>query len=213
MDQSTTVADHEDDSGDQPALEPAARSGTPRRLALAVCLGVVASAVLAWRGSVALFAPTDRNGANSWVLGQLTLTDDAPAKALFSASALVPGAVGSNCLAVSYDGTVHTTVALYASAHTDPRQLLPYVALTIEQGTGGGYGSCTGFSGDTVVYSGTLAEFVGRHVDYASGVGSWSPVGGASSVTYRLSYGLSAATPNDRQASVAKVTFTWEAQG
>lgn len=99
----------------------------------------------------------------------LRLTDDAGGAALFQVTNLAPGHPESSCVAVSYsDIQPSSTVLLYGSL-TDPT-LAPYLDTTIEVGTGGGYGSCGGFSPVAQVYGGTLAQFAADHHDGASGL-------------------------------------------
>jgi hypothetical protein len=195
------------------ALRRAPERGRRRTVAavVGVVLGLVVSGLLVWRGTSAVFSSTTADGPNSFTLGSVTLSDDDTGSALFSAAGLVPGSTGSNCIAVSYTGTVATSVKLYAGASSDASGVAQYVDLTIEQGTGGGYGSCGGFGSPTTIYSGTLAGFTGTATDYPSGVGSWSPSGSATTV-YRISYTLDAATPSGKQGTSTSATFQWESR-
>lgn len=138
-------------------------------------IGVLASLGLVWGGTTAAFTSTTPSGSNSWSTGTVTLSDDDGGAALFTAAGLVPGSSGSNCIAVSYTGTVAATVRLYASASTDPSTVASYLDLTVQEGSGGGFGTCTGFAAGSTVYSGTLAGFTGAKTSFATGVGTWTP--------------------------------------
>ena len=104
-----------------------------------------------------------------------------------------------------------TSVKLYASASADASSVAQYVDLTIEQGTGGGFGSCGAFTSPTTIYTGTLATFTSTKTAYASGVGSWTPSSSATKV-YRITYTLNASTPSNKQGSSTTATLQWESQ-
>ena len=180
-------------------------------IVVATLVGLLVSGLLVWQGTAAVFSSTTSDGSNSWTLGSVTLTDDDSGSALFTASGLVPGSTNSNCITVSYAGNVATTVKLYASAATDASSVAQYLDLTIEQGTGGGFGDCTGFTSGSTIYTGTLATFTSTKVAYGSGVGTWAPSGTASQV-YRIAYTLNASTPSNKQGSTTSATLQWEAQ-
>jgi hypothetical protein len=98
--------------------------------ALAIAVGVLGSGICVWQSTSAVFSSTTANAGNSWTAGSVTLTDDDSGSALFSASGLVPGSSGSNCITVSYSGNVATTVRLYASASSDTSALAQYLDVT-----------------------------------------------------------------------------------
>ena len=198
----------------EPAAAPA--GGTRLRLvvglAAAVLVGLLGSGVLVWRGTAALFTATTSNPGNSWTAGTVALADDDTGSALFTAAGLVPGDQGENCLTVDYTGDVATAVKLYATSFTDVGSLAQYVDLVVEEGSGGGFGDCTGFvAGGAPVYSGTLDAFAAAATDYGSGVGGWTP-SGAGSTVYRIAWTLDAATPTGMQGASTGLTFRWESQ-
>jgi hypothetical protein len=191
---------------------PAPRSAT-RLLAVAgaLLMGLLGSGMMVWRGSSAVFSSTTANGSNSWTLGSVTLADDDAAAAMFSATGLVPGSTGSNCILVTYSGNVATAVKLYASASADASTVAQYLDMTIVEGTGGGYGSCGSFVAGTTIYTGTLANFTSTKTAYGASVGSWAPSSSATKV-YKFTYTLNASVPSAKQAAVTTATFQWEAQ-
>ncbi len=63
---------------------------------------------------------------------------------------------------VTSTGTLASQVRLYADEVTGTAGLADHLALTIEQGTGGGYGTCTGFTAQSTVFDGSLAGFTER---------------------------------------------------
>jgi hypothetical protein len=205
MDEQTPAAD----------LAPAGHGGTRLRLVvglgIAVLAGLLGSGVLVWRGTSALFTATTTSPGNSWTAGTVALADDDSGTALFTAAGLVPGAQDENCLTVDYTGDVATAVKLYATSFTDGGSLAQYLHLVIQEGSGGGYGDCTGFVPSAGIWTGTLDAFAAGATDYASGVGGWAPSGAASTV-YRVAWTLDAATPTSMQGASTGLTFRWESR-
>lgn len=190
----------------------------PRRrnlaMPLALLVGLLGSGALVWQGTAAVFSATTANPGNSWSAGAISLSDDDSSDtAMFAATGLVPGSTGSNCIAVTYTGTLATSVKLYVSASTDASALAQHLDLVIEQGTGGGYGSCGAFvaDGGGPIFSGDLSTFATTKNSFGAGVGNWTPNANGSKV-YKISYTLNAATPSNKQGAATTATFTWEAQ-
>jgi hypothetical protein len=180
-------------------------------MAVAVFAGLLASGALMWRGTAAVFSSTTNNPSNSWTLGSVTLADDDSGSALFTATGLVANSTGSNCITVTYSGNVATTVKLYVSSLTDASSVAQYLNLTIQEGTGGGFGSCGAFVAGTTIYTGTLAAFNTASNTYATGVGTWAPSSAGSKI-YKITYTLSGSTPSAKQGTSTQASFQWEAQ-
>jgi hypothetical protein len=180
-------------------------------VACAVVVGLLGSGLMVWQGTAAVFSSTTSNASNAWTAGSVTLADDDTGSALFSATGLVPGSTGSNCITVTYSGNVATTVKLYASASADASSVAQYLDLTIQEGTGGGFGSCGSFSAGSTIYSGTLSTFTSTKTAYGSGVGSWAPSSSSTKV-YKITYTLNASTPSAKQGTSTTATFQWESQ-
>jgi hypothetical protein len=146
----------------------------------------------------------------------VVLTDDDGNSALFSVGNLEPGSTGANCITVTSNGVLPASVKLYGKNETTTRALDSYVDMTITEGTGGGFGSCTGFTplaSGSSVFSGTLAAFAGTATDFASGLGNWSPAGTPpETMVYKIAYTMDSAMPNTAQGGSAAISFTWEAQ-
>lgn len=102
---------------------------------------------------------------------------------------------------------------LYGTSYATTNGLATNLNLTVEEGTGGTFSSCAGFTGGTSIYSGTLASFGTTKTGFATGVGSWAPTGTASETkSYRITYTLSSSTPDTAQGGTAALGFTWESQ-
>ena len=91
-----------------------------------------------------------------------------------------------------------------------------YINLTVVQGTGGSFSSCSGFnalSSGSSLYSGTLANFGSSATGYSTGLGNWAPTGTASETrSYQISYTVSSSAPDSTQGGTAAIGFTWETQ-
>jgi len=127
-----------------------------------------------------------------------------------------PGESVTDCIVVTYQGSVPdpSTVVVYSGGYTDSGDFDAYLNLTIEEGTGGSFGDCTGFTLENSIESGgTLSDFDTTHTSYATGAGVWDPSGTPESKTYRITVELDAAAPNAEQGeSVTALIFTWEVQ-
>lgn len=190
-------------------------SGSSRRrtgavaVAAAVVAGLLGSGAFVWQGTNAAFTSTTNNGANNWTAGAVTIGDDDSGTALFNATGLVPGSTGSKCIKVSYTGNVAATVKLYVASSSGT--LAPYVDLVVEEGSGGTFSSCTGFSGSTI-YSGTLSNMASTKTAFGSGVGSFAPTTNTDTKVYKFTYTLNASTPDNMQSATCAATFQWESQ-
>lgn len=188
--------------------------------AVAIVAGLLASAGLVWHASYSAFSATTNNSGNNWTGGTVRLSDDATGAALFTATGLTPGSTGSRCFAVTSTGTLPSLIKLYGTGYSTTRALASALNLTVTQGSGGSYGSCTGFtpltSGATV-FTGSLASFGMAHTTYATGVvasgaGAWSTSGTPASRTYRFTYTMNPTAPVSTMGGTAAVDFTWESQ-
>lgn len=179
-------------------------------VAALVALGVVGQA------SYSAFSAKVSSTGNSLAAGTVVLNDDDAGSSLFALTNLRPGSTGSRCIVVTSTGTLPSAVRLYATDVATTRSLTTYVSWTVTQGTGGSYGSCSGFTASasgSSVYSGTLAGFTGAATAYATGLGSWSPSGnGSETRTFQFAYTVSSATPDTAQGGTATFGLTWEAQ-
>src|SRR3712207_597175 len=129
---------------------------------------------------------------------------------MFTATNVRPGSTGEKCIKLTYNGSLSTSVKLYGTAVSGA--LAPHLDLVVEEGSGGTFGSCTGFVASATDYTGTLAAFGTGKTDFASGVGSFAPTGAGQTKTYRIAYTVNATTPDSAQGAAANATFTWEAR-
>jgi hypothetical protein len=178
--------------------------------ALAAFLMVGAIVVVSSRSA---FSDTTDNPGNTWTAGTVIITDDdGGATAMFNATAMAPGDTSTECIVVTYEGTlVPADVVLYGvSGGTG---LDAYLDVVIEEGSGGVFGDCTalgGFTLNSTPFTNTLANFSATHTNFGNGITGWSPAANPESKTYRITVTLQ--DNNAAQGLNGTATFTWEAQ-
>lgn len=177
----------------------------------AAILGLLVVGTLVARTSSAAFSATTDNTANSWSAGSVAISDDDAAAAMFTVANLSPGVGSTECITVTYAGSIDTTVKLYGAV-TGGDGLDTYLDVTVRRGSGGSFGDCTGFSAVETVYTGTLAGLVAAHSDFASGAGTWAPTGGAPDDDMTYEFAVTLQDDDLAQGKAATATFTWEAQ-
>jgi hypothetical protein len=177
---------------------------------IAVVIGLFGSGFMVWTASNAAFSGTTTNPSNSWAAGSVALTDDDSATAMFNASGLTPTASVTNCITVTYNGTVTAPIKLYGAA-PGGTGLATYLNLTVEVGTGGSFNSCAGFSPSSSLFTGTVATFGSTYTNYSNGVDTtWAPTGAAQTKVFRFTVQL--ANNSAAQGLTCTMPFTWEAQ-
>ncbi len=177
-------------------------------------VGVLAATVLLTTAliltaSFAAFSDTTDNTGNTWSAGTVILTDDDLGGIMFTVTDMAPLAPVTKCIVVTYSGSVlPADVNLYGISGGTGLDV--YLDVTVEEGTGGTFLDCTGFSGSTI-FTGTLTSFAAAHTNFTNGAGAWNPAVNPESRTYRFTVTLQ--DDNGAQGLNATATFTWEAQG
>jgi|tagenome__1003787_1003787.scaffolds.fasta_scaffold20872267_2 hypothetical protein len=179
-------------------------------------VALAASGLLVAQSSYSAFSATTSNPTNNWAAGTVALSDDDSNTAMFNATGLKPGSTGTKCIAVTSTGSLPSAVKLYGTSPSTTNALSSSITLSVVQGNGGTFGSCTGFTplgAGSSVFSGTLASFGTTATGFANGLGTWAPTGTASETrVFQFTYTLDAAAPNSTQGGTAAIGFTWEAQ-
>jgi hypothetical protein len=187
------------------------RRGRRILLVAALLLGWAGCGIIVYQASYAAFSGTTSNAGNNWTAGTVSLSDDDSNGAMFSVPAAKGGDTGSKCIEVTYTGNLASTVKLYlADADLADNGLGQYITLQIDEGDGGTFADCTGFSG-TNRWNGTLAAFNSTpHNTFATGIGTFAPSNNGDKKVYKFTYTVS----NNAGAQGKDVTakFTWEAQ-
>ena len=208
------------------ATAAAVRTARPsRKLAtivslVAVPVALAASGLVVAQSSYSAYSATTVNPTSNWATGTVALADDDNNTAAFTASNLKPGSTGTRCIVVSSTGCLPSAVKLYGTGAATTKALASDINLTVTQGTGGSFGSCTGYTpltSGSSVYTGTLAGFASTATSFNTGVGTWNTAGVATggapeTRTYQLTYSVRTETTNDTQGGTAAIGFTWEAQ-
>jgi hypothetical protein len=137
---------------------------TARAFAAAISALLIATLVVN-RSDGALIAEGTA-AATSITSGTISLSDDDRGRSLFDLSAMAPGHPVIRCIEVIYDGTiVPVDFALKAEASGS---LASFLDVTVDEGSGGSFETCEGFSIIRPVFAGTLAELA---------AGDWLPLG------------------------------------
>lgn len=127
---------------------------TARSLATAIALLIVS--ILVVTRSRAAFLPVDAEADAVLSAGSVELSDDDSGTSLFAVDDMAPGRPERDCIVVSYNGSVSpVTVSLASEAEGSLASVLD---VKVERGTGGTFRDCGGFTADSVVYEGTLAD-------------------------------------------------------
>jgi hypothetical protein len=138
------------------------------------------------------------------VLDAVPLFDDDAGKAMFALPAMAPGVPVSRCIRIGYDGGSDAATVRLAAEAVQGR-LADALAVTVDRGTGGGYGDCTGFSGSRI-FNGNLTS-LGRADTADGGLSTgWQP-SGPESQTFRITVNL--ADPAPAKGADAQARFVW----
>ncbi len=179
-------------------------------------VAVLLAGLMVWQGSNAAFTAETYNAGNNWETGSVGLTDDDAGSAMFSLANVKPGDTGSKCIAVTAAAGLAGVVKTYVSTLT-AGGLEHNITVTIEQGTGGSFASCTGFTNAVTQAVQPLANLFVDHGTYGNGVLPWTKGTGVESKTYKITWlfdttGLDEAGVNALQGTDVQATFEWELQ-
>lgn len=179
---------------------------------IAALAAIALASAMVLRTSSAAFTDTADNASNSWEAGTVTLSDDDGGSALFSASGLVPSDTSTNCIEVTYGGsvTLSSAVDLYASVTETTvggDGLGNDLDVVVEMGDAAT--SCSLIGVPTEIYNGTLAAFDTS----ASPLDTWTPSGTDTMRPFQFTVTLGDDTPDSAQGEGADATFTWSATG
>lgn len=176
--------------------------------ATSIATALLAVTMLTVSRSEAAFSDTADNSANSFGTGTVVLTDDDTGTAMFTATNMSPGSPVVECIAVTYSGDqLPAPVRLYGST---TGTLDTYLNTTIEVGTGGSFGDCTGFTPTSTLFNNTLANFAATHTDWASGLATFTAAANPTSRTFRFT--IEVQDNPAAQGDTATADFTFEAQ-
>lgn len=174
------------------------------------------------------FSSTTSNDSNDFATGSVTLSDNDSGGAMFDLTGAGPGSTMSKCIQVSYTGSLTSSVRLYGAV-AGGTGLNQYLDLKVTRGSFPGAPpasmDCTGFTADSVTYSGGNGAGAGgvmfnaRMDSYPT---TWTagivdaPGGTAEAWTnpeahvYR--FDVTVADDQNAAAKTHQQTFTWEAR-
>jgi len=186
-----------------------------RTLLLSLLVVGALGSVAAW-GVFAAFTATTTNSGNTITAGTVAIGQHAGATTLYSASNQGPGATTVGCVRVTYTGSLASSVKLYASAAPSNGDAFN---LTVERGSGlsspDNTMNCTGFSGSSTAFDGTLDTFATTYAAGIDGRAAGAAWAENDAVDYRFTIEVvDDPTPNAHSASVGTGahSFTWEAR-
>jgi hypothetical protein len=192
-----------------------------KKTKLLLSVGIVA--IVASLGAFATFSAfssTTSNSGNSFDAGTVYLSDNDAGSALYNVSNKKPGDTAQGCIKLTYTGSLAATVKLYTTSSIGA--LGPYLDMTVEKGTQTGspsFPSCSGFTPDSTIYTGTLANFASTKTSFSNGVsafpGSQTAWNQNDTLVYRITLTLqdnASANGGASPLSSGSHSFTWEAQ-
>jgi len=183
-------------------------------------VGVVAGLVLVsgvvLQVSSAAFTGSATNEGNSWDAGTVSFDDTNPGTALFTATNMKPGDTATQCIEVTYDGSIAPAQAVSFSADvtevtggdgTDG--LGNDLDVTVRMGVQGQ--GCLGF---TNLLSSQIASTTLAGLETTPVATGWTPSPGTAATmtrAFQITVTLGADTPNTAQGDGADAALTWSA--
>ena len=177
----------------------------------AVGMPLVATAATGAAGLLLLSlmpSATSRHGVSPVDVSQVAmipLGDDDSDQALFTVDDMYPGSSATNCLQVTADPQADgSEIRLSASGLNG--SLISALQLRVDVGTGGRFGDCTGFVGETM-YSGPMVDLAGGGPSTPGVTTGWSLVRGAETRTFRIT--VRVVGDNRLQGATGRADLQW----
>ncbi|KNH23202.1 hypothetical protein ACU18_00160 [Arthrobacter sp. ZBG10] len=174
---------------------------------------------MVWQGSQAAFTASTRNAGNSWSTGNVVLTDDDLGAAAFHVENIVPGQTGQKCIVVTSQSNVAGEVRAYTQNLVTSKGLENRIFFDLEQGTGGSFNDCTGFTPTAnTVPELPLSTLATVNRDFATGGAPWDTTGTPGETqSYRGTWrfdttNLSQDEVNALQGARVSIDLVWELQ-
>lgn len=186
--------------------------------AAATPVAILAAGALVWQSSYSAFSSSTRNSGNDWSTGSVALTDDDAGSARFQVAGMTPGDTDTKCITVTATTSGPGVVKGYAvNAVPSPQGLEDHIMVQINEGTGGGFGSCTGFVASSEVVPTMSLATLATFNSYANGAGGWVVGAGTQSRTYEVTWtfdttGLTQIEIDQLQGTHTGIDIQWELQ-
>jgi predicted ribosomally synthesized peptide with SipW-like signal peptide len=176
-------------------------------------IGVVAAIVGA--GTFSAFSSQTSNSGNSFAAGTVVISDNDAGSYMYSVSNRKPGDTVTQCITVTYSGSLPADVRLYTTSSINA--FGQYVNLTVDKGTATGatFPGCGTFTSEATVYSGTLSNFASTRNSYANGAGAYPGSQTQWNQNDTLVYRFTLTLQDDNNANggaSGSHSFTWEAR-
>ena len=183
-------------------------------------LAILIAGTMVWQGSQAAFTASTRNAGSAWSTGNVVLTDDDLGAAAFHVENIVPGQTGQKCIVVTSGSNVPGEVRAYTQNLISARGLESRIKFDLEQGTGGSFNNCTGFTpaGNDTVPEMSLDALSAANHDFATGGSLWKTAGTPGETrSYRGTWrfdttGMSQADVDALQGARVGIDLVWELQ-
>jgi hypothetical protein len=182
-------------------------------------LAILIAGTMVWQGSQAAFTASTRNSGSAWSTGNVVLTDDDLGAAAFTVENIVPGQTGQKCIVVTSGSDVPGEVRAYTQNLISAKGLEDRVFFDLEQGTGGSFNNCAGFTptaNDIAELPISTLASVNR--DFATGGAPWTTEGTPGETqSYRGTWrfdttGMSQDQINALQGARVGIDLVWELQ-
>jgi hypothetical protein len=181
-------------------------------------LGLLGTSI-SW--TLATFTSAETNGANTFSVGTVALSDNDAGSQMLALTAAKPADSDTSCIRVSYTGSGPTTVRLYGT--TTGTGLDAYLTLAVTRGTvsSPSFDSCTGFTPDTtnyieagagVVYLGSLQGFADTYTGASVDPAPAFPETWTTGETHDYRFVITLGNSDAAQGKTVTQTFTWEAR-
>jgi hypothetical protein len=186
--------------------------------AAATPLAVLIAGGLVWQASYAAFSGQTRNSGNEWSTGSVAITDDDNGSARFQVTNMVPGQTDSRCIAVTANATAASEVRAYTVNPVGMNQdLARHVLIEVERGTGGGFGSCGGFTPIAAPLPKTPLREVSAKSSWDNAISGWAAPEGKTTHVYKFSWtfdttGMTQTEIDGLQNKSVGVDLQWELQ-
>lgn len=190
-----------------------------KRRVLMTVLVLVTFAGATIAGTFAAFGNVTASSGNHLTAGSVSVSDGHAAATAITITGLRPGTTASNCVDVTYDGSVAADLRQYASTSGT---LVPYLNLKVTRGSGlsAAWPSCTGFTADSatyaaangVIYNGTLASFPASAGSATLDPTNASPETWLPGESHAYQYDVSVTNTAAAQGLTGSMTITWEAR-
>jgi hypothetical protein len=188
-------------------------------------VAVLLAGAMVWQASNAAFTAETYNAGNNWKAGSVFLSNDGTGSAMFALPNIpvTPTAqTGSHCIVVTATSDVAGVVKTYLTNNASGG-LQNNIKMKVEQGTGGSYSDCTGFTPaavlpavtDPVTPQPSLASMFTSYTNFETGFLPWTKGTGDESKTYKFTWtfdttSMSEAETNALQGKSVQTTIEWE---